>query len=156
MKSIMAIIQQIACAICHSTTKPKPKIELLSMPSEDVKSEIAGLKLLYPTLLDYFQPYYYTKAEDWAEVLDYIYFKFDMPKYLAAKMDCEDFGILLKGLVSSFFGLNYFGVVFGNTPAGYHGYNVFRTEKGLLQLEPQTGNIGELGEGSYKAEYILL
>ena len=138
--------------------KPKPKITLLTTTSEKVLQAIANLNLikLYPALLDHFQPYYYTKSEDWAEVFDYIYFKFNMPSFLAAKMDCEDFAILLKGLVSSFFGLNYFGVVIGTTPAGGHGWNLFMTENGWLQFEPQTGNIFELDEKGYKPEYILL
>lgn len=70
--------------------KPKPQIELLSMSSPEVKQEVdkLHLKMLYPALLDWSMPYYYTKAEDWAEVFDYIYFKFAMPSYLAARMDC--------------------------------------------------------------------
>lgn len=136
--------------------KPKPQIELLSMPSEQVQVEIDPLKLtmLYPALVD--TKYFYTKAEDWAEVFDYIYFKFDMPKYLIDRTDCDDFAILLKGLVASFFGLNYFGVVFGDTPMGYHAYNLFRTETSLLQFEPQTGDMFELTERGYKPEWLLL
>ena len=138
--------------------KPKPQIELLYESSENVLQKVnqLGLRMLYPALLDWSMPYYYTKAEDWAEVFDYIYFKFNMPSYLAARMDCEDFAILLKGLVSSFFGLNYFAVVIGTTPAGGHGWNLFMTEAGWLQFEPQTGNFFELGEKDYKPLYILI
>ncbi len=135
---------------------PVPEIELLSILGSGVKLDIQplNLKMMYPALID--SKYYYSKAEDWAKVFGYIYFEFDMPKYLSDTFDCDDFAVLLKGLVASFFGLNYFGVVFGKTPTGYHSYNIFRTEGGLLQLEPQTGDMGELGEHGYQAEYILL
>lgn len=156
---MMKLIHQIACAICQSTQKPKPKIELLSLTSMQAYVELTdmGIQMLRPGfMLDTHEPYYYTKAEDWAEVFDYIYFKFDMPKYLAARMDCDDFAILLKGLVGALFGLNYFGIVFGYTPSGYHGWNLFRDEQGLIQFEPQTMRFFPLGKKGYKPEYILL
>ena len=140
-------------------TKRKPDIPLLQMPSAEAKAEVEGelqLKLLYPTLMDYFQPYYYTTAEGWAEVFNYIYLVFDMPKYIVARMDCEDFAMLLKGLVSALFGLNYFALVLGDTPMGFHGFNLFRTEDGFLLLEPQTAEFFELGEKGYKPKYALL
>jgi len=136
--------------------KPKPKIELLSMPSSEVLADIQplNLKMMFPALID--SAYYYTKAEDWAEVFDWTYFKFNMPSYLADRMDCDDFAVLLKGLIASFFRLNYFGVVFGNTPMGYHAWNLFRADNGLVQFEPQTGKFFPIGEKGYKPEYILL
>ena len=148
------------------TEKPKPKIELLAMPSEQALDEIkqAGLRLLYPALMDHFQPYYYTTAEDWADVMDYIYFKFPMPPYIVARMDCEDFAILLKGLISAFFGLNYQAFVLGWADVGrgypeYHGWNYLRSDNGFVQWEPQTkpsfGFIDPDDE-AYRPEYALL
>lgn len=137
----------------------KPKIELLQIPSGVVTSEIieeAKIKLLFPTLLDYFQDYFYTKAEDWAKIFDWIYFKNPMPKYEASRMDCDDFAIWMKGLVGANFGLNYFGIVLGNSPLGYHAWNIFRTDSWLLQLEPQTGNFFEIGKKGYFPEWVLL
>lgn len=151
---IVKLIHQLACSICHGTDKPKPKIELLSMPRTAVSAELEAVPVNLLGLWD--MTYYYTKAEDWAEVFDYIYFKFDMPGYIAERMDCDDFALLLKGLVNAFFGLNYFGVVIGNTPMGYHAWNDFRTENGLMQFEPQTGKYFPLGEQGYKPGYVLL
>lgn len=139
--------------------KTKPKIEVLQIASETAKVELvdqAKLKLLYPTLLDYFEPYYYTKATGWAEVFDYIYFKQGLPKYQSSRFDCDDFAIWMKGLVAATFGLNYFGVVLGSSPLGYHAWNLFRDEIGLMQFEPQTGKYFPLGEQGYVAEYILV
>ena len=136
------------------TEKPKPPIELLRMPAQAVLQELPpNVKMLYGAL-DY--EYYYTKAEHWAAALDWIYFKFDMPKYLADRMDCDDFAFLLKALVSSFFGLNYFGAVFGQTPMGYHAWNLFRVDNGLLQFEPQTGKVFEMDEKGYVPEWLLI
>lgn len=155
---LIKILHELACSICQGTQKAKPKIELLHMFSAEANRELAeaGLKLLYPVLLDSGQPYHYTKAEDWAELFDYIYFKSDMPKYQASRFDCDDFAIWMKGLVGANFGLNYFGIVFGDTPLGYHGWNLFRTESGLVQLEPQTGKFFPLNEAGYFPRWILI
>ena len=37
-----------------------------------------------------------------------------------------------------------------------HAFNLFRTEAGLLLLEPQTGNMFEVGARGYFPEWILL
>ena len=154
---ILKLIHSIACSVCQSTEKPKPQIEVLEIVSAKAAAEIdlAKMKLLFPILLDGYQSYYYTKAEDWAKVFDYIYFK-GIPKYEASRMDCDDFAIWMKGLVGANFGLNYFGIVLGNSPWGYHAWNIFRTETGFLQLEPQTGRFFDLGDGEYFPEWILL
>ena len=138
--------------------KSKPKIELLSMSSIEVAKEIEGLsqKLMYPCLLDYGQDYYYTTSEGWAEVFHYIYTVFDMPSYMAARMDCEDFGILLKGLVSALFGLNYFALAIGNIPQGCHGFDFFRTDTGHLIIEPQTAEFFPWYKRGYEPKWALL
>lgn len=136
--------------------RSKPKIEILAMPWTYAIREVmeGNLKLLYPGLLD--TTYYYTTANDWGEVFNWIYFEFKMPQYLTDRMDCDDFSMLLKGLVASFFGLNYFGAVFGQTPAGYHSWNVFRTEDAVMQFEPQLGEVIEMRSGGYLGEWVLL
>ena len=136
--------------------KAKPKIDLIYMPSDRVADEmtLGKLKMLYPVPLDV--KYYYTTAKEWAEVFNWIYFKFAMPKYAADRMDCDDFAFLLKGLVASFFELNYFGVVIGRTPLGCHAWNILRTEDEVWQFEPQTGACFPWGEQGYFPEYVLL
>ena len=79
-----------------------------------------------------------------------------MPSYVSARMDCDDFAMLLKSLVSAFFGLNYFGMVMGQSPIGFHAWNIFRAENGLWQLEPQTGKFFLLWEDNYRPEYVLM
>jgi len=151
-------IKELEAELEQLQQPPKPEITLLSMSSRDVKAEVLdlGLKLMYPQLMDYGQPYVYTNSESWAEAFNYIYCVFNMPPYLAARMDCEDFGILLKGLVSALFGLNYFAFAIGDIPAGRHGFDTFRTEQGLLIIEPQTAEFFGWEERPYEPEWVLL
>jgi len=137
---------------------PLPKIKLLSMPGTAVLREVQakGLTLMYPVLMDGSAPYYFTDDEGWAEVCDYIYAVFKMPPYVAARMDCEDFGILLKGLVSALFGLNYFAFTVGQIPQGCHGFNFLRSEDRLVVFEPQLARFQEWGELGYKPQCALL
>ena len=152
------LIYQLAKSIYLALEAPKPKVKPLKVSSLRILDEIQSMKLkmMYPALLDHYQDYYYLESSQWAEVFNYIYFVFDMPPYLIARFDCEDWAILLKGLVSSFFGLNAFGVVLGKTPGGYHAFNMFRTEDDWLLFEPQTGDIFPIGDKGYIPEYILL
>jgi len=137
---------------------PKPEIELLGVGGGVVQREVTGmgLKLMYPNLLDGWNAYYYTNDEGWAEIFNYIYCVFDMPPYLAQRMDCEDFAFLLKGLVSALFGLNYFAFIIGDSPGGKHAFNLFRTDTGQLLFEPQLGTFFSIGDKGYKPEWALL
>ncbi len=137
---------------------PKPEIKLLSMTGAQARKEVLGkgLRLMYPTMMDGPAGYFYTNDEGWAEVFEYIYTRFNMPTYIAGRMDCEDFAIWLKGLVSVLFGLNYFALTVGQIPGGCHGFNFFRTEDRLLIVEPQRAEFFEWGERDYKPEWALI
>jgi len=128
------------------------------MSSNEVSTELLdlGVKSMHPCLLDAGQDYYYTTDEGWAEVFNYVYCTFKMPKYIAARMDCEDFGILLKGLVSALFGFNYFALTIGDIPKGRHGFNFFRDQNGHMVIEPQTANYFVWGDRYYEPEDYLL
>lgn len=144
--------------MCFSfkTVQKKPSIAEFVASAVAVREDLAGIELMHSALLDDFSPYFYTDGEGWAKVFDWVYFSFKMPEYVVARMDCEDFAMLMKGLVSALFGLNWFGLVMGNTPAGYHSWNIFRAENGVWQLEPQTGEFFLLGEKNYLPQYILI
>lgn len=160
--ALLQIVKKVACLICQAVPETKskqpPKVPLLVMAGNKVEEEIKELKVrkMYPVLLDGTQLYHYTDSGGWAEIFNYIYCVFDMPKYVAGRMDCEDFGILLKGLVSALFGLNYFAFTVGESPMGMHGYNFFRTGNGLLILEPQTAEYFEWGTKGYKPQWVLI
>ena len=156
--TVLKLQAEIEALKAEGKQPPKPEIELLSLHPNKVREEITrlGLKLMYPHLTDGGQPYYFTDDKGWAEVFDYIYFVFDMPPYIASRMDCEDFGILLKGLVSALFGLNYFAFTVGQIPQGCHGFNFLRSEDRLVEFEPQLARFQEWGELGYKPEWALL
>lgn len=137
---------------------PKPEIKLLSMPGPAVKEEMKalGVRLMYPVLMDAYLGYHFTDEEGWAEVFEYIYTRFNMPTYLVARMDCEDFAIWLKGLVSVLFGLNYFALTIGQIPQGCHGWNFFKVSDRFMNIEPQKAEFFEWGERGYKPEWALL
>jgi len=151
-------VRELTAKLAELEQPPKPDTTLLSMPSADVKTELDALsqQLMYPCLLDSGQNYYYTNSEGWAEVFNYIYTVFKMPTWVAARFDCEDSGILLKGLVSALFGLNYFALTIGDIPEGTHGFNFFRTEQGHLIIEPQTAEFFGWEEKSYSPKFALL
>ena len=153
------LIYQIAQSICLALEAPKPKVKRLVVSSFRIKAELDAMKLsslYYGALLDHYQDYYYVESEDWGKIFDWIYFVYDMPPYMVAGMDCDGFAIFLMGLVQANFGLNSFGLVIGTTPAGGHAWNLFRTENGWLNLEPQTGKFFELGEKGYLPQHIFI
>jgi len=80
--------------------------------------------------------YYHTSPSGWLKVFDYIYSNKVMPKYIAERMDCEDFAMWLKAMVSLHFGLNWFAFIIGDSPMGRHGFNAFY-DGSLWLLEPQ-------------------
>lgn len=147
---ILKLVRQIACAICQGTQKPKPAFLLKELSASVVRAELPFHHLMGLDSL-----YYYTASEDWGKVFSYIFFGFDMPDYVAERMDCDDFALLMKGLVNSFFGLNAFGVVFGQALGGYHAWNIFRTEEAWMQFEPQTGEVFKYEKG-YEPQYVLI
>jgi hypothetical protein len=117
---------------------------IFSVLGSMVKQELeqAGVELVRPPL-DREQDYYFTTLEGWNALLIYIYKDFNWPPYMASRMDCEDFSILFKGLVSAHFGLNYFAITIGRNGEGTgHAFNTFRIKNGeLIDFEPQTAQV---------------
>lgn len=115
------------------------------------KLEIFGLKSLY--LWDH--RYYRVSHEDWGKIFEDVLL--NMPKYSAGKFDCENFALLVSARVCSKYRLNTCGIAIGQSPHGYHGFNIFLSERGLFYLEPQTGDVYPVaGDSGYKAEIVIL
>lgn len=91
--------------------------------------------------------YYAYSLEDWQSVIKSV--RAGLPAYLVDKFDCEDFAMLVMARVIERYQVNSMGVAVGNSPLGYHGFNVFvAVENGqpkLHVLEPQTGEIDPAG-----------
>ena len=154
--NIIAVIRQIASFIMEATSPTKPDIKMVKLSYEDIQKELQpyGLMWLYRSGLD--ESYYSTSAVDLAEMIHYIYCKYQMPRYIAERMDCDDFAFLFRSLAAAMFGVNCVAVVFGRTPGGYHAWDLVRTEDGWLQFEPQTGDSREMNYQYYKPEVILI
>jgi len=116
-----------------------------------VKLEVLGLKSLY--LWDYC--YYYVSHEDWGKVFADVLL--NMPEYTRDKFDCENYSMLTVARISEKYKLNSCGIAIGQSPYGYHGFNIFLSDAGLFYLEPQTSMVHSIEEDSgYKAEIIIL
>jgi len=98
--------------------------------------------------------YYYVSHEDWGKVIKKVLL--DMPKYTAQKFDCENYAMLTSARTSEIYKLNTMAVVIGQSPMGYHGFNMFKSEAGLFYLEPQNSMVYDVNDDSgYKAEIII-
>jgi len=98
--------------------------------------------------------YYYVNLEDWNKIF------FDvlknMPRYTTDKLDCDNFALLMVARIMEKYKLNGCGIAIGKTPMGIHAWNIFiNSPLELLYLEPQTGQVMELNEGGYKAQYVV-
>ena len=64
--------------------------------------------------------------------------------------------MLASARTSELFKLNTCGIAIGQSPFGYHGFNLFVSDAGLFYLEPQTGDIYNIVENSgYKAKLAI-
>ena len=98
--------------------------------------------------------YFYTTHEDWGKVLAKVLLA--MPKYTVDRFDCENFALLASARTSEIFKLNTMGIAIGQSPFGYHGFNIIVSEVGMFYMEPQNGMIYDVNEDSgYKAEIVI-
>ena len=144
------------CKFQSPLATTKPAITFYEIDWQTVQSELTALNLTIPLgLFDALQPYYYTTLWGIKEAVKYCRKVYPFPKYKTAVMDCDDFAILTKGLISAEFGINDFGIVLGMTPMGYHAFNVARIEDRRVLIEPQTGDVFEIGENGYQYDRVI-
>ena len=129
-----------------------PSITEIEMSSSQLRSLLQPLGLRELHLWD--SRYFYCSHEDWGKVFTKVLL--GMPKYTAEKFDCEDFAMLASARTLELFKLNTCGIAIGQSPFGYHGFNLFISDAGPFYLEPQTGMMYpiEKSEG-YKAEIAI-
>lgn len=124
--------------MCFKTVQvidAKPEITFYEMTGDDVRKELLALGMQFLYQLD--STYYYTTQWGWEQAIAWVRKVYKFPKYTAEKFDCDDFAILMKGLISSEFGINTCAFIIGNE--GRHAFNLCRTDEGWKMLEPQTG-----------------
>lgn len=98
--------------------------------------------------------YYALSMADWQTVFKDVLS--NLPKYKIDRQDCEDFAFEVMVRVTERYEINTCGVAVGQSPMGYHGFNLFITkfqDKFTLHaLEPQTGAIDP---SEYVAETVI-
>jgi len=134
----------------------KPDITFYEITHHLVQKELDDLNINIPLgLFDAGSPYYYTTLWGIKEAVKYCRKVYPFPKYQTAIMDCDDFAILMKGLMSAEFGVSDFGIALGMTPMGYHAFNIARVEDRRVFIEPQTGEVFEIGEKGYSCNKVI-
>lgn len=123
--------------------EPKPEIQRFTMPASQLSEELAELDIvtLYGRLDS---EYYYTNHEGWGQAIDWVYVNCEMPEYFVDaegqwNLDCEDFAIWLKAMISVHFGLNCVSITIGDIARGRHGFNMMRDEDEQICFEPNPG-----------------
>ena len=132
-----------------------PTITEIEMSSSQLNALLQPLGLRELHLWD--NRYFYCSHKDWGKVFEKVLL--DMPEYLADLWDCENYSLLTTARVGELFKLNTCGIAIGQSPFGYHGFNIFVSEAGgtkLYYLEPQNGMVYDTTEDSgYKAEIVI-
>jgi len=115
----------------------------------------ARLRHLSPCSCYFFDNiYYYPDGKTWANILWDVLS--GMPSYVADRWDCEDYSLLTKTRIGERYKINGIGVAIGDSPLGYHAWNVLLMDENTLKyLEPQTGDVFDIGDKKYTAEMIL-
>jgi hypothetical protein len=135
----------------------KPAITFYEIDARAVKDELDDLGIDVPLgLWDGDGSYYYTTEWGIREAVKYCRKIYPFPKYEYPRFDCDDFAVLMKGLMSAKFGINACAIALGAVPNGYHAYNICRAEQGWVMIEPQTGEVFEFGGNSYQCDRAIL
>uniref|UniRef100_A0A6M3IGN5 Agglutinin C-terminal domain-containing protein n=2 Tax=viral metagenome TaxID=1070528 RepID=A0A6M3IGN5_9ZZZZ len=143
------------CKLQSPIATAKPDITFYEIGLQAVQNELNALNIQTPVGLWDSPTYYYTTLWGIKEAVKYCRKVYPFPKYQTAIMDCDDFAILLKGLMSAEFEINDFGIALGMTPMGYHCFNIARIEDRRVFIEPQTGEVFEIGEKGYQCDRVI-
>ena len=74
-------------------------------------------------------------------------------RYIKDISDCDDAALLFKAAASEKHE-NGVGLIFGNTPRGFHAWNIALCPDGLFEVEPQTATTGK--RKGYKPWIIII
>jgi hypothetical protein len=132
----------------------KPDITFYEIDAQEVLMEYQLLNITIPCGL-FDGKYYYTTLWGIKEAVKYIRQVHDFPSFKEPAMDCDDFAILMKGLMSLEFGISDFAIALGYVPGGYHAYNIARIEDKRVCIEPQNGDVFEFQEKNYQCDRII-
>ena len=102
--------------------------------------------------------YFTVSLEEWGKILYDLTFSGDL--YQANKVDCDWYALKAKVECEYRHGINTLAFVVGETPLGWHAFNMICHPDGFLLFEPNE-NFGwdgafELGEQGYEPKYVLV
>jgi len=138
---LVGLINKIL-ALLATELKPKPSHRDVGM--QTLKELLASYGIHNVYFFDKW--YYFTSLKEWDEMFWDILAK--LPYYIPEQFDCDDFSLVVKTRFAAI----------GNTPKGYHAWNVFLASEGIFFLEPQTGmhwRADDTSEG-YIADWVLI
>ena len=121
-----------------------PRLREYEVSRDNLTQQLQMLNLQQLHLWD--GKYWYVSHEDWGQVFRDVLL--NLPEYTTEKFDCEDFALLTSARISERYKINACGIAIGNSPWGYHGFNIFYSEAGLHYLEPQNGMVYSVTENS--------
>ncbi len=108
---------------------------------DDLEQLLEPLKLKQHFIWD--SNYWYISRDDWDKVFKDVLS--NQLKYTPEKFDCEDFAFSTMVRITEKYALNTCAVAIGQSPMGYHGFNLFlagnEEERKFFILEPQNGSI---------------
>ena len=111
------------------------------------EANITGPNMLWDSF------YYYYSFGDWLKVFDDILT--NIPKYTTDKFDCDGFALLTVARITEKYHINGCGIAIGDSPMGYHAWNIFITQTKLFYMGPQTGTVLDLTGDGYTAHYVV-
>jgi hypothetical protein len=124
---------------------------------EEVWTELANLGLVamvaFRDMPDSYM--YHTNLSNWETIFRYLTYSAEY--YVSGRCDCDDYSKKASADSSFYLGLNVIQD-WGNTPLGYHAFNMVRTVEGWKIFEPNAGFVcaGELMDikNNYKWEPV--
>lgn len=95
--------------------------------------------------------YYFCSLADWKRIFQSVLV--GMPPPDKDRFDCEDYALLTCARIIEGYQLNAIGIAM----SAYHAFNIFKSEQGLLLLEPQSGEVfaAEETEGKYRVHRVI-
>ena len=126
---------------------------MLSKNSLKTILQCSGISIAKSLLWD--ERYYYFSLVDWGKAFKDVLF--NLPRYTVDKFDCDNMAMLTAVRVQERYKVNGCGIAIGDSPWGYHAWNIFLADgRELFYLEPQDGMIYEIdNDDGYKAHYVV-
>jgi len=129
-----------------------------TITSTELDEKLKALKVSMPLgLLD--GQYYFTDLDGWLKIIWDLTFASSL--YKASRFDCDNYAFKAMNQCAERYGLNTMAYVSGNSPQGYHAFNMVYTGDEFLLFEPNngftwSGQLFPFGINGYEPDTVLL